>query len=563
MPIVIAQPDMVSPQISTGYGAAEEWDKWAPHMVAQQEAISRANIASAQIQSQASQAAAALQQHGQMFSAQQQAQQREQQYAGEQAITQQAYGIQGQLQQQQQHAELAAWVNSQEMTQADNLRLQRLNQSLSAVQEGVASGQYTPQEAMDLTMQLRTGIDPLQQRLKQQQVKQEAMQTKAIEQKMAQQKTAQIENEKFEADLKEKGYGVLKMVDPNTGQVHTLIQNPQTGEWYNPMAKGTGGSGSKAEDAEATDKQVKAIQSKAAMLFPDDVTDPVSGKPHASAEVLKQRADFAKEEFQKHEEAHEPQRPFTPGDKEGMSKRQIRQVENWHDKLKTVEQPRDDMTDAQRAQAIEGFHTLHVELGRYGSFDRPVRPITPEDKKKIEQAKMATANITKDRPTPEPLKDQKPFSPGDDKSMTGEQRGLVNQLQEGIKTLAARPDLPMPVKIAGEEAAHGMHALLGKYGWVVNPKSGEVNPKMDKTDRERYTTYGKVLASIPPPPPAVSGPGAGKTAQAVAENIRQRQADTGYTYPLNSMPGLIERPFKFIGGAIKKAAGNTQPSEPE
>jgi hypothetical protein len=102
----------------------------------------------------------------------------------------------------------------------------------------MAAGRLTPEEGNSLITQLRTGIDPLRQKQEAQLTKQQAMQTQMMQAKMTQMKQAEINNQQLEAQLKEQGAGVYRITDPNTGASHLLIQNPTTGEWYNPLTKG-------------------------------------------------------------------------------------------------------------------------------------------------------------------------------------------------------------------------------------------------------------------------------------------------------------------------------------
>lgn len=163
MPITYAPPQPFAPAISQSYGDAEQSHADIPQilearrMQLQQQAQSEANAQAA------NQHAAALAQQGAQFrmgqqeSAYEQASNRNLDAAQFDARLQQAPAL------QQQHAELTAWVNNQEMTQADNMRLKKLQMALSEV---MGDDTLTPQQKSDYAMHLKTGIDPLDQRLK-------------------------------------------------------------------------------------------------------------------------------------------------------------------------------------------------------------------------------------------------------------------------------------------------------------------------------------------------------------------------------------------------------------
>lgn len=84
--------------------------------------------------------------------------------------------IAGQLNQQQAHAESQAWLFNQEMTLKDQARLQQMKQAVSAV---TADPTLTAEEKQRGITMLRSGIDPMDMRLKKQQMEALAQQRQA------------------------------------------------------------------------------------------------------------------------------------------------------------------------------------------------------------------------------------------------------------------------------------------------------------------------------------------------------------------------------------------------
>lgn len=145
-------------------------------------------------------------------------------------------------------AEQGARIHQQDraeaLSQGEFLHLQRLKNAVGAVDQAVSEGKLAPEEAANFKLRLKTGIDPLEQRLKQTQIDQRQEQVKQMQDAAAQAKSIEIQNQQFDAQAKEKGIGVLKWTDPDTGRIHRLFQDPKTGAWYNPLQA----NGSNSED---------------------------------------------------------------------------------------------------------------------------------------------------------------------------------------------------------------------------------------------------------------------------------------------------------------------------
>lgn len=261
MPITLEQPGMVSPQITSAYGAALQFSQDAPTM---------ANLAgqTAQLNQQAMARGDQMRLANAALGAQSANEQADRYWRSQAANADRestALNVGASLNaqadnnllhantgiiQQQRGAELAVWANGQEMTQGENMRLQRLNEGLDHVMSDPNLGEpgvMTP-ERSDLVTQLRTGIDPLRQKAERAQTKMTEAHTQIYQQQLAQEvqkqqalKQNEITMQDFEAKAKEQGKGVMRWADPETGKQHLLIQNPKSGVWENPLQNAGGG----------------------------------------------------------------------------------------------------------------------------------------------------------------------------------------------------------------------------------------------------------------------------------------------------------------------------------
>jgi len=158
MPIVFEQPDPVGkfPELASAGGYVNQYNQdrqfmlQAASIAAQSQNAARASSAAtnegnANRSTQAAEASARLQPSGRdIFAANQQAQAQQAQASQQQQLLQQRSGQQ-----------------MEEFTYADNLRMQRLQQQLSAVE---GDDTLEPEEKAAYKLQLQTGIDPLKQR---------------------------------------------------------------------------------------------------------------------------------------------------------------------------------------------------------------------------------------------------------------------------------------------------------------------------------------------------------------------------------------------------------------
>jgi hypothetical protein len=75
-----------------------------------------------------------------------------------------------------------------------------------------------------------------------------------------------------------------------------------------------------------------------------------------------------------------------------MSKNQVRTISELSRKL-TNDVPR--LAPDQQQVATDAIHVLHAQLAKYGSFERPAKPITPGDKTVIANAQAVVRSIPK------------------------------------------------------------------------------------------------------------------------------------------------------------------------
>lgn len=245
MPILYAPPEPVSPQISSGYGAAAQWTQDASILQRGTEAIAQAAQANAARQQQANAQAAqnALHQQQLNLQAQSLAQQGDiqRQQLGERARESdqsrdlQAAEFGANLQQQplmqQQRAELQVWANGQELTQADVIRNQHMQNAVSAVMND-PSFDSDPEARDAALLQLRTGIDSFKQRMQ----KQQAAQVEQRTQDAAQQGHIMAALTSADETTRRQAMDQLsvKRVNPQTGQEEEFYFSPHTGK-YEPF----------------------------------------------------------------------------------------------------------------------------------------------------------------------------------------------------------------------------------------------------------------------------------------------------------------------------------------
>jgi hypothetical protein len=110
-------------------------------------------------------------------------------------------------------------LQSMEMTQAEGLRLSRLNQAAAQVQDMVSRNELSGPEGRDLLLQINTGRSALQQKQAAAQIAAQQANTQRLQHEAAQQATMQAINKDFLAKLYATGKGTMVKMDAN-GNLH-------------------------------------------------------------------------------------------------------------------------------------------------------------------------------------------------------------------------------------------------------------------------------------------------------------------------------------------------------
>lgn len=234
MPIVYEPPQPFSPAISQGYGAAEQGIQDLPLIqhAQDQRATDRRMQFQAQVQNNAL-AAQAGQQNADRAAAEaaRGAAVREGAYQFDESRRPSARDFfQADLgfQQTQQRFALHAAMQKEELSTAETMRLQRLQQAKGTIQQQVDEGQLTPEEGNALMTQAQTGINPLQQRQAAAKVKLEESQNQLEMDKHARMMIQDNEAKKFYAKTFAERVAVWN--DPETGKpIHFYEAKP--GQW--------------------------------------------------------------------------------------------------------------------------------------------------------------------------------------------------------------------------------------------------------------------------------------------------------------------------------------------
>lgn len=259
MPIRYEPPQPLAPGLSAAYGAAEVASRNLPAIASLYANRNRLEAEAGQFQAQLAQRAAlsdqATNQRAAEFGAEvsgrgrefaQQLTERRAEYAASREPGPRDYFLaQAEQAQQARRAELQNWLSQQEVGQAEQVRLQRMQNSLAEV---MASPTLQPHEKEALALQIRTGIDPVKQRLERQQgERQIALTDQAVQQG---ERIKKQELRQAELDAKTFDQRTAYVDDGAGGRVGFFQKS--VGEWAPiPRERGEGG------EAKAQAEQVK------------------------------------------------------------------------------------------------------------------------------------------------------------------------------------------------------------------------------------------------------------------------------------------------------------------
>lgn len=225
MPVTFEPAAPLAPDVTANAGRAEIMTRDYPTLAglyhAGMQARSQAQIAQAQINQQGAIAQANRTQQGIESEAQlgQQAAQFQQQRQPSQRDVFEAQQQQ-QLQQQsvQQQAELRAWLNQQELSQQEKMDLSRMQNGLGYIEQQHAAGAITDQDAVDMSLQLKTRIDPLKQRVERSRAQQEQVMTQKAMEDIARQEAITKERDALWAKYAKDGIAYIPDSEGNVQQ---------------------------------------------------------------------------------------------------------------------------------------------------------------------------------------------------------------------------------------------------------------------------------------------------------------------------------------------------------
>lgn len=441
--ITFEPPQPFAPGLSSAYGAAAVAQQNLP-LVAQQYARNQALQVEAQQQQAALRAQAAqadqranlgyaqlgaqVGEQGREFAANLSERQHEF-AASREPSARDAFLAQVAGEQNRQRAELQAWLSNQEVGQAEQLRLNRMQNSVSEV---MADPTLTAGEKSALVTQLRTGIDPIRQRLETQQAQHLQKQNDQIDDQLRRRAEHDQTMRDFEAQMVREGRAVVTMTDDN-GRRHVLIKNDRTGEWYNPMVKGSNAgdeSRQQAADLKAENDARKEwmhanTEARRELMAKRKETRDEDGKKVPAHPELQDDAAFEDFVF------------ALTGTKLGYNRR--------GDNMPGIDEHVQLRTGG-RGQGWGGAPGAGGNYGGGGDWSGGGQPGGGQPA------------------APSPAAGFAPYKPGDSSSMNETQKSLDAEYARQIETLKARKDFTGPVKSAAVDSLEGVRVILGRWG---------------------------------------------------------------------------------------------------
>lgn len=491
MPINYQPPSPVSPYTSAAYGRAEEFDKFAPILQAAHAQQLQAGIAGAQAYNQGgaevtARTIAAGQQNTQLEGLHQsqlfQAQQQQAEYAQQQQM-QYAQQEQAAAQQRKQNEDT---INAkyQEMTQAENLHLQRLREADSWIDEQ----HLDPEIAQSMHARVRGIRGPLELKADQAQTKIAEAHATLFKQQADLQHQQELKMAKIEA----------MTMDERTKHTYDPAVVAQVMQDMGPAPQGGGLGGAVGQAAYAAELK-RRVEADPNGIMATHVIQP-DGKlveikrPNAHADRQVQDVEAAKRHWQSSytEQSKEVEAAISRDAKAGVTNR-----ENW-----TAEGKNEAIRN--RMQVAVGAPTLEAYLGNVlGGKSRP--PHVPGSKFAMQGVEGQAApppqpvqaqQSQPDTPAPAPFRDetpQKPFAVRDMDKASPEQKVFV-QYWDDLRARAheARPDAAD--RKGTNEAVNWAINALERYGSPANMA------KQDPQAFAHYEQLRKFFMATPPPP---------------------------------------------------------------
>lgn len=415
MPILYAQPDPVVPGISAAYGAAQQWSQDAPTIAGiaehsaslQQQGAGRADqlrFAYAQANAQAqneqanryavSQAANANREQGALDLGAQLTSQGN--LAELHSNTQQAMQNRG--------AEIQNWLMGQDLSQKETMRLQQMRGAIADVQES----KLPEDQKQDMIMRLKTGIDPLDQRMKASQARNQ--------ESLAQEHAAQTEMELAKAK---------KLVEFNKLSAGEKIRYELTPEAQAEID---------SQNLTPFERDAAIASAKAAGKYKTYLLKPDGGLEHIKPDVEK----MAKEEHPSGLTAGEYRKIYTDT---------LRRVEKLSDAVPNKPWSREQIT-AETEKDMREIHKLPGNFEEYHKMTQVAGRRSP-----------AAGGAQSALPGPAELQ----------KEMKDENKPTAS-FQSSFQQLEARPDLSPEVKRPVMNNLAMARTLLEKAGGLKNVK---------------------------------------------------------------------------------------------
>lgn len=431
MGITFAQPQPLNPAISQAAGAAEVSTRnnstlaglyeaearIAAQTLQQNRALSiQQNEALGRVSAQAASQRAQQSNIGQT----QENQYREQIGQEQMRENQQAQEVQARLQTESnlvgERARAAVWANQQELSQAETLRLQRLQGQVDYV---MSADIFTPDQKADLITQLRTGIDPLKQKLERTQAKRQQQQEQQLMQRNALIEAMRGEDRAAATAAAQKLYFQIPGRDTDADGNPLYYQADDKGMVVpveeHKSAKSVAAKAVKPFDAA---RAMKDAQAEADVAYPPQ-TDSLTGRTVRSEQNQLYMQNLWRQRRADHlalsggGQPQGPQGPQQPGtrpqpafnlgdDFEKWAPEQGRQVEAWQEVGRQVNRLR-GLTQEQLVMYDQQVKTGMQLLARYGSVER----MPPAEQQLYERIKQSLRGVTAPKP-PQPQQDTGP-----------------------------------------------------------------------------------------------------------------------------------------------------------
>lgn len=131
------------------------------------------------------------------------------------------------------------------------------------------------------------------------------------------------------------------------------------------------------------------------------------------------------------------------------------------------------------------------------------------------------------QPPTAPGQPDRPFTPGNAEQMSPGQKAVIGVFHQKLVDITDRQDIAPEQKAVFVTAIHDTHALLAKYGWLVD-RDGQPNPALakNKDDVARFEAAKNALDKLPSPLPRRTG-----TIPAAAGFLQRNAVGGGGTSP--------------------------------